>query len=364
MLTSSEIKAAVLQGTEAADLQEPDRTVIGWQGMRCVLPPDWNVTSFSMDRDNGYLRIDAPGDSALTVQIRWSSAQKPRQAVNTPYSYMASYVRSRFRKPEPIEPGRVDLKANLEKMLQETAKQARKAKAAFDSSIKPEKIEGESGERTAINFSWSGAGRGQGKIWHCATCNRVVVAQVVGLNRDSAALAQVASQLFATLEDHSADGYDRWALYDLQIDLPSDFRLQEQKLLSGYLQLMLTRRGERILVDRWGLANVALKKFSLEDWFRARAAVRLNGMSATTRQTGAGHSACYFAGRLSLMDRLRNARAARSSLFSLADGYEAGVWQCETSNKLYAVQVFHKRHTSGLWQEIADRCRCHDIEGR
>src|SRR5262249_32216013 len=50
------------------------RTVVGWQGIRCVLPPDWNVTRFSMDRDNGSLGIDSPGNGTMTVQIRWSNA--------------------------------------------------------------------------------------------------------------------------------------------------------------------------------------------------------------------------------------------------------------------------------------------------
>ena len=130
-----------------------------------------------------------------------------------------------------------DLRANLERILKETAKQAKKSKAAFDSTLKPEKIEGENGERTAINFTWTGAGAGTGQ-------NLALRDVQPGRGRAghrhgerSGADCDVASQLFATFHDHAIDGYDRWALYDLQIDVPEDFRLEEQKLLSGHLHL-------------------------------------------------------------------------------------------------------------------------------
>ena len=208
-------------------------TVIGWQGIRFQLPPDWNLTGFSMNRENGYLRVDAPGDAALTVQVRWMNSARP-EPVGPPnvYSFATPYVRKWLRRPTPVAP-KPDLRANLERLLKDTAKQAKKSKVAFDSQVKTEKIEGDNDERTAINFSWTGQGRGQGKIWHCATCNRVVVAQVIGLAKDQSAIAAVASQLFATLHDHALNGYDRWALYDLQVDVPEDFRLEEQKLLFG-----------------------------------------------------------------------------------------------------------------------------------
>ena len=97
----------------------------------------------------------------------------------TAYSLIAPFVRHWLKRPPPAMPSaKPDLRANLERILKETEKQAKKAKATFDSNIKPEKTEGEDDERTAINFSWTGEGRAQGKIWHCATCDRVVVAQV------------------------------------------------------------------------------------------------------------------------------------------------------------------------------------------
>jgi hypothetical protein len=336
----------------------PARTVVGWQGIRCVLPPDWNVAGFSMDRDNGYLRVDAPGNSALTVQIKWMNAAKPAQGQGTLYHVLAPHARRLLRRPEPPVP-KPDLRENLEKMLKETAKQAKKAKSAFDSSLKPEKTEGEHGERTAINFSWSGGGRGQGKIWYCETCRRVVIAQVVGMAKDQHAITAIASQLFASLHDHAEDGYERWALYDLQADIPADFRLEAQKLLSGYLQLVFSRGAERIVLDRWGLANMTKKKFTLDEWFRNYALVGLKRLTRTEMETARGHSVIRYAGRLSLPGRLKALREAKLSLRRFPSRYKGGIWECEESNKIYAVQVFCQARSEELWAEVVSRCACH-----
>ncbi len=350
-------KQKVFEAAEAEETPQTD-TVVGWQGIRFQLPPEWNVSAFSMDRDNGSLRVDAPGSSSLTVQLRWMNAAKPqREGPPTAYHYLAPLFRKWLRRPEPAVP-KTDLKANIERILKETAKTAKKAKSTFESSLRTEKLEGPDDERTAINFSWTGVGRGQGKIWQCSVCNRIVIAQVVGLSKDQAAISAVASQLFATLHDHTADGFDLWALYDLQIGIPEDFRLEEQKLLSGYLHLTFARGGEKIIVDRWGLANVTRKKFSLADWFANNAFVSLKRL-ASDEETIYDHDAVHYAGKLSLFARLRLLRDAKTSLRRFPTRYEGGIWECADSNKLYAVQVLHSRKTEGLWDEVTDRCVCH-----
>ena len=348
--------AHVLAKEETAISNAPARTVLGWQGVRFVLPPEWNMTGFSMDRESGYIRADAPGQSALTVQIRWTQAGQPEQ--KTVYHVVAPLVRKWLRKPAPPAP-KVDLKASLEKILKDTAKQAKKAKSTFESSSKPEKIEGEDGERTAINFSWSGEGRGQGKIWHCTVCNRILVAQVVGLAKDGGAIGAVASQLFSTLQDHAVGGYDRWALYDLQADIPEDFKLEEQKLLSGYLRLVFQRGAERIVIDRWGLANMALKKFTLAEWLRNHALARLKRMAHDEFEGERGHTIEKYTGKLSLLGTLKALRDGRGGLRRLPTRYTGGVWLCEESNKIYAVQTLHNPRSEELWAEVAARCGCH-----
>ena len=231
------------------------------------------------------------------------------------------------------------------------------AKSHFESNIKAEKAEGE--DRSSINFTWTGGGRGQGKIWYCAACKRVVIVQVIGMQKDSGAISAIASQLFATVRDHELDGYDLWALYDLQVEIPADFCLEAQELKSGYLHLVFGRGGEKIIVDRWGLANITLKQFTTDEWFANRAYMSTRKLAALTADAGGGHTAKKLVGDLSIYARLRLLRESRLSLRRFPSRYEGGIWHCEESNKLFAVQVLHNKRTLDLWDEVTRRCLCH-----
>jgi len=343
---------------EGAASETVERTVVGWQGIRFTLPPDWNVTSFSMDRDSGYLKVDSPGSGTMSAQVRWSNAAKQEQTAPTLYYFLAPYFRRLLRRPAPALP-KSDLKGNLERILKETGKQAKKSKAPFESSLKPEKVEGENGERTAINFTWSGGGRGQGKIWQCAVCNRIVVAQVVGLPKDLNAIGVIASQLFASMHDHAMEGYDLWALYDLVAEVPETFRLEAQKLLSGHLSLTFGRGAEKIVIQRWGLANMALKKFTLEEWFRKEAMVNVKRLARREIETAHGHRALVFEGALPLTSRIGVLRDARNSLRRFPTRYAGGIWECPETNKLFLIQALTNRRSEGLWAEVEPRCVCH-----
>src|SRR5438552_18821835 len=117
MPTSVKPRVEELQAEPAAMSVNPNRTVVGWQGIRCELPPDWNVTGLSMERESGYLRIDSPGGGTMTVQIRWTNAAASQQG-KTLYHLLAPHVRKLLRQPEPVVP-KPDLKANLEKVLED-----------------------------------------------------------------------------------------------------------------------------------------------------------------------------------------------------------------------------------------------------
>lgn len=340
----------------AEELKSSSNTIIGWQGMRCILPPEWNVAGFSMNRDSGYLRVDSPGTGSIAVQLRWLNVAKPQD--KNGYTMLAPIFRRWLKRPEPeiIAP---DLRTNLEKILKETAKQAKKSKSEFKNDIKPEKAEGKNGERAAMNFAWSGDGRGQGKVWYCSVCHRLVVAQVVGLAKEAGAISAIASQLLSTLECHSSDGYDLWALYDLQISVPNDFVLESQKLLSGYLHLEFARGAERILVDRWGLANMTLKRFTLQEWFQNNALVNVKRSTPDVMETTTGHEISHFSAPLTLGGKLRALREARGSLRRFPSRFEGGVWECGVTNRIFAVQVLNHRNSTELWNEVVRRCVCH-----
>jgi len=71
------------------------------------------------------------------------------------------------------------------------------------------------------------------------------------------------------------------------------------------------------------------------------------------------HEAIHYVGSLSLFDRIRLLKDAKTSLRRFPTRYEGGLWECTDSNKLFAVQVLHSKKTEGLWDEVTDRCVCH-----
>lgn len=326
------------------------RTLIGWQGVRFTLPAEWNITGFSMERDNGYLKVDSPG--TMFVQIKWSSPN-----VRKPIT-LGDWIVRLWRLFRPAPPGEEkipDIRQMLESFLKQTEKQARKEKKPFESKIKPETVEA-NGERIAHHFTWSGQGQGQGKIWYCKTCRRVVIAQVVGQKKDN--LADIASEMFGSLCDHPQQGWATWALYDMVAGVPEDFSLKSQKLMSGYLKLEFERRAERIVIERWGLANVVRKRFSLEEWLDTTyptRSTRSEKQSAIVQE----HAGWIAHGRVrSPLDWIR---AMRDALFSLrpATCYSVCVWECEETNKIYGIQVWRNVRTKGLLEEVMARCECH-----
>jgi hypothetical protein len=322
-------------------------TLVGWQGLRFTLPPDWNVTGFSTDRQDGYLKVDSP--ATMFVQVKWTdhSTQQPKS--------VAGWLLRRFWKPSPSRPSEPpDLKALLEVFMKQTGKEARKGKAAFDYKVKPATTEA-NGTRTAHNFSWSGAGQGQGKIWHCKECGRVVIAQVVGKPKEP--VADVAAQLFSSLQDHGEGGWETWALYDFVGAVPEGFVLKSQKLMSGYLRLEFGRRGERLLLERWGLAHIARKKFTLAEWLRQTGGMK-SKRASEEKTLVHGHEAIRLRGKAGFLAAVH---ALRDALFTWkpATLYDGCCWECPETNKLYAVQLWHNKRTEGLLEEAAARCECH-----
>ncbi len=326
-----------------------NKTLIGWQGIRFVLPADWNLTGFSMEPNGGYLKVDSPG--TMFAQVRWTerSAPKPR----TLFDYTLQALR-RLRIIKPKVMDEPELRSVLEAFLVDTRKQARKSKSAFEYRIKP-RVEEAGGMRQAHHFSWTGGDQGQGKIWRCSACGRTVIAQIVGRARDE--VAQTAAGFFSSMTDHPEDGWVTWALYDFVGAAPADFRLVRHKLMSGYLLLELERRSERLRLERWGLASVALKRFTLADWFRKVCDPPVAALEEGVERHG--HPCVQARGKPANLVRtavlwFRSGATLRPALW-----YSGCAWACQESNRIYAVQLWRSRRSPDLLDEVADRCECH-----
>ena len=111
------------------------------------------------------------------------------------------------------------------------------------------------------------------------------------------------------------------------------------------------------MVDRWGLANMTLKKFKLAEWFANNALRRAETAEARRRDDlrsrGIRSALCWQHCR-SVRPAAPAARDAETSLRRFPTRYEGGVWECAESNKIFAVQVLHSKKTEALGEIVDD----------
>lgn len=263
------------------------------------------------------MRIDSPG--SLVAEVRWAQARK---AVN---------VRKR-----------------LDDYLNMVERQAKKRKVPFTGRIKPsEDWEG------ALEFNYRADRKVRGFIRQCPQCRRVVIAQVSG-DRDDP-VVNVANQLLDTLQDHSEDGWWTWALLGLVVRLPERFALVKSQVMSGYLMLQFRSRFTEVSVERWGLADVTLKRWTLEEW--ALQATEWKRMKAQhTSAEVERHPSVQLVG-LRRAPTVWLRRKIERLVLRRPEDIRGVVWHCEPGNRIYSVRV--ERGTEELLQQIVDSVQCH-----
>jgi hypothetical protein len=291
--------------------------IVGWQGVSLQVPPDWSVTGFQGDAKEGYLRVDSPG--SLIAEVRWAQAKK-----------------------------KVDVRKRLDNYLNLVERQAKKRKVPFTGRIRSsEQWPG------ALEFHYRADRKVRGFIRQCPHCHRVVIAQVSG-DRDDA-VVNVANQLLSTLQDHSEDGWWTWALLGLVVRLPERFWLVKSQVMSGYLMLQFRHRYTEVVVERWGLADVTLKKWTLEEW--SLRATEWRRFKAQHEQGRVGEHPAICLNGLRRAPTVWLRRKVERFMLRRPEQIQGVVWHCEPSNRIYSVRV--ERGTSELLTQIVGKLRCH-----
>ena len=296
-----------------------NRTWIGWQGIVAEVPVDWSLAAVSGDDKSGYFRIDSTG--SLVLEAKWSSAGK-----------------------------NVDLESRLRAYLNDLRRRSRKRKIDFDSKTK-------SKDARSITFSWRSDRKAHGKLWLCEKCNRVIIAQLSGtLSEDVSASA---ANILPTFEDHNEDEWRTWAVYDLIAEAPPGYVLEKHKLMSGYIQLVFRKQSNKLIIERWGLANVVLKKSSLKDWFRDRVDRDLMSFDYSVDEMDFnGEAGLSISGRrggvLEYLKAAKELLALKKPAMYL-DGY---AWVCEQTNKIFSIQSLHTKDED-ISNEVLERVECH-----
>lgn len=307
----------------------PLAETLGWRGVSLRVPADWTLTKVSKEGESGYLRADSL--EGLFVHVKWS---EKKGIVSIPDSF-ATYTR--------------DLKKN-----------ARKQRQQIEFKMKPRALVGIRRAADApLTYSWTSDQKALGLIYHCGFCRRLVIAEVVGAPD---ADFSVAAPILASIEEHGEGGWNTWGVHGLHAQVPEAFQIERQTMVTGHIMLRFRSRSRVLILQQWGLANVALKGTDVAEWYEYQERSRLGRYAyQRERRPFRGHEAFWLSGRDKLAPGIAKAIQHLSAFTRPSLGFHACAWHCEETNRIYAVSAEHPRGDD-LFNQVLQRLSCH-VEG-
>ncbi|PQV64254.1 hypothetical protein B1R32_106100 [Abditibacterium utsteinense] len=341
------------------------RRPLGWQGYTTEVPADWNPGKFSGTRERGDLRVD--DENGVRFELRWENAAK------TP-----------------------DVEKSVANFLGTLEKDAKKSKTVFQ-VVEGTHVVSRSKKRKeqVTSFGWIGEAKGAascgfGAAWHCPICGRVTFAHIVGQpNEKSAKIERLASEILGPLECHGEGGWDSWSLFDITIEIPTEFELGRAQILLNKIEMEWIRprpsglygwgrRAERLKLWRFPAATALLADANLEDWTNwnlLQKHKQLNWKPTFIPKTAAnkdenpqkikdtekvnGHEALLYRGVLKdprqqlpvwIFDKLLRRTTPKPQLWA---------WDCPVSNRIWALETETSVFNAHVAREVLDSVQCH-----
>jgi hypothetical protein len=332
-----------------------DFVKFGWQGITMELPVNWEFGGLSGDYDNGYIRMD--DENMPRMELKWS--------------------RSKEKKPD------------LQKILDAYFKGMKKRLGASDSGLKIRRsinlIKNEDffENKDVTFYNWKANVRANGAVWHCKECKRIVVVQIMGYPKES--ILPLTLRILESVHDHPTGHTNLWSAYQLAVEVPRRYRLEKQKLMSGYLLLSFVD-GSRVLnIERHGLADVTLRNMDLQSWFRAYYAKILRRYGFLLKEvfvadakfnTGNDNHSSPVAGdpllvidnRMEMLgqDKRLIDHVPISPIFAVdkilrRKQIAASFWHCRESNRIFVVMAMSKKAAGELVSQVAASIQCHEV---
>ena len=345
-----------------------DWTVFGWAGIQLEVPTTWELSGLSGDQKTGYLRLD-DGDMPR-LELKWAYTRR--------------------KKP--------DLHATLDdyfKLIRKTYKR-RGTELSFRRNVDLVKEEGFFEGRTALGFSWKGEIRANGLIFHGG--KRVTIVQVMGRLKEN--WRPTVLRIFQSIVDRSEASQTLWSAYGLKLGVPKEYKLERQKLLSGYLlfafgakparfqmpikiaKLVVNRLRKangpvgnidfsppdkgRLSVERYGPAEIMLRDYEndpdpLEAWFRAKyaKAIRGYGFEVTSHTDSEDDRLTLIGEQTRLYDGVPFSPVLVLDKLSKRTALVFHLWRCNHSNRIYVIQSIGSNNASPTVQKVAQSIECH-----
>lgn len=330
-------------------------TRIAWQGISVTVPQDWAFAGLGGDWRKGSYRVAAPLDTF--VEVEWSQAS-----------------------------GSPNLKREFDASIQRLRQKSRRSSAPIEVKEKPGALSGlRLGGGVPHTFSLRSDSLAYGALWHCPESGRLLLAKVVGPSSES--LGPLARSVLGTVVDWSHEEWVPWSVYGFSFRAPRTMRLQKPELKSGHIALEFVKvrssragllpipipglrladlevedRRRTLTVQRWGLANVALRRDEFQSWiggalFRRLKAYDYKRLAAEWGEHEAAEVQGRRAGVRALLKRLPALLLRRDPVDSLV----GHAWVCRASNRIFAVTASGARDEArDLASQVAATIECHD----
>jgi hypothetical protein len=299
---------------------------LGWRGVSLRVPEDWTLTKVSREGESGYLRADSL--DGLFVHVKWSEKK-----------------------------GLVSIPDSFENYTRDLQKTARKQRQPIEFKMKPRAL---AGIRRAVDapltYTWTSDQKALGLIYHCGECHRLVIAEVVGAtDADFSAAAPILS----SLQEHGREGWNTWGVHGLHAQVPAAFQLERHTMVTGHIMLRFRSRSRMVMLQQWGLANVALKGTDVAEWYEYQERNRLSRFTyRRDRAPFRGHEAFWMSGRDKIMPGIAKAVQHLTAFSRPSLGFHACAWHCEAANRIYAVSAELPRGDDSF-DRILQRMPCH-----
>ena len=343
-------------------------TLFGWAGIELEIPTTWELSGLSGDQKTGYLRLD-DGDMPR-LELKWAHTRR--------------------KKP--------DLHATLDeyfKLIRKTYKR-RGTELSFRRNVDLVKQEGFFEGRTVLGFSWKGEIRANGLIFHGG--KRVTIVQVMGRLKEN--WRPTVLRVFQSIVDRSEASQTLWSAYGLKLGVPKEYKLERQKLLSGYLLFAFGAKPARfripiniaksvanrlrktngpvekidfsppdkgrLSVERYGPAEILLSDYKndpnpLEAWFRTKyaKAIRGYGFEVTSHTDSEDERLTLIGEQTRLYDGVPFSPVLLLDKLSKRTALVFHLWHCNHSNRIYVIQSIGSNNAYPTVQKVAESIECH-----
>ena len=344
-----------------------DWTVFGWAGIQLEIPTTWELSGLSGDEKTGYLRLD--------------DAEMPRLELK--------WAHTRRKKP--------DLHATLDeyfKLIRKTYKKG--TELSFRRNVNLIKEEEFFKGRTVLGFSWKGSIRANGLIFHAG--KRITIVQVMGRLKEN--WRPTVLRIFQSIADRGDAPQTLWSAYGLKLGVPKAYKLERQKLLSGYLLFAFVAKPlrfrsvirlaklannrlrktngsaedtdfsppdkGRLSVERYGPAEVMLGDYKdapnpLEAWFRAKyaKAIRGYGFEVAFHTESDDEHLTLIGEQTRLYDGVPLSPVLMLDKLSKRTTLVFHLWRCNQSNRIYVIQSIGSADAYPTAQKVAESIECH-----